>query len=92
MAPARPYYHGPWRRRSRGTQDVADQLDLLADLLELDGGRRSACSPTVGRRRASARRRVRWRSSPRRQAKDLPGIGETIEEKIVDVETGEITP
>src|SRR5919198_760346 len=43
-------------------QDVAEQLDLLADFLELEGA-----------------------------AKDLPGIGKTIEEKIVQiVDDGEI--
>jgi DNA polymerase (family 10) len=72
--------------------DVADQLELLADLLELEG---QASFRVVAYRRAATR--VRETSSSVAQlalegrAKELPGIGRTIEEKIVQiVEDGEI--
>ena len=72
--------------------DVADQLDLLADILELEG---QESFRVLAYRRAATR--VRETSGPVAQlaldgtAKDLPGIGKTIEEKIVQiVEDGEI--
>ena len=71
---------------------VADQLDLLADLSELlgDDGFR-----VLAYRRAAARVRETPTSiaelAMAGQAKDLPGIGKTIEQKIVEVvETGEM--
>jgi DNA polymerase (family 10) len=72
--------------------DVADQLDLLADLLELNG---ADTFRVVAYRRAA----TRVRETPGQvaqlaldgRAKDLQGIGRTIEEKIVQiVEHGEI--
>ena len=72
--------------------DVAEQLELLADLLEIEG---QAAFRVLAYRRAAAR--VRETGSPVAQlaldgkAKELPGIGATIEDKIVQiVETGEI--
>ena len=72
--------------------DVAEQLELLADLLEIEG---EAAFRVLAYRRAAAR--VREEGGPVAQlalngkAKELPGIGATIEEKIVQiVETGEI--
>jgi DNA polymerase (family 10) len=71
---------------------VAEQLELLADLLEIEG---QAAFRVLAYRRAAAR--VRETGGPVAQlaldgkAKELPGIGATIEEKIVQVvETGEI--
>jgi DNA polymerase (family 10) len=67
-------------------QDVAEQLDLLADLLELEG---EASFRVLAYRRAATR--VRETAGPVAQlaldgkAKDLPGIGKTIEEKIVQI-------
>src|SRR5207253_8542738 len=72
--------------------DVADQIDLLGDLLELEG---KDTFRVVAYRRAAAR--VRETSGSVAQlaldgrAKELQGIGKTIEEKIVEiVELGEI--
>jgi DNA polymerase (family X) len=72
--------------------EVADQLELLADLLELTG---EASFRVIAYRRAA--QRVRENASSIAQlaldgrAKELPGIGKTIEEKIVQiVDTGEI--
>ena len=72
--------------------DVADQLDLLADLSELlgDEGFR-----VLAYRRAATRVRETPASIAELalagEAKGLPGIGKTIEGKIVEiVETGEI--
>src|ERR1043166_2869069 len=72
--------------------DVADQIDLLGDLLELEG---KDTFRVVAYRRAAAR--VRETSGSVAQlalegkAKELQGIGKTIEEKIVEiVEIGEI--
>src|SRR4029078_9697445 len=72
--------------------DVADQLELLADILELEG---QESFRVLAYRRAAAR--VRETSGPVARlaldgvAKDLPGIGKTIEEKIVQiVDDGEI--
>jgi DNA polymerase (family X) len=67
-------------------QDVAEQLDLLADLLELEG---EASFRVIAYRRAA----TRIRETPGAvaqlaldgKAKDLPGIGKTIEEKIVQI-------
>jgi DNA polymerase (family 10) len=72
--------------------DVAEQLELLADLLEIEG---QAAFRVLAYRRAAAR--VRETGGPVAQlaldgkAKQLPGIGATIQDKIVQiVETGEI--
>src|SRR5437879_8186089 len=72
--------------------DVADQIDLLADLLELEG---QDTFRVVAYRRAATR--VRETSGSVAQmtldgsGKELQGIGRTIEEKIVEiVEIGEI--
>jgi DNA polymerase (family X) len=72
--------------------EVADQFDLLADLLELEG---SDPFRPLAYRRASARIRETAGSiaelALEGKAKGLQGIGKTIEEKIVEiVETGEI--
>ena len=75
-----------------GNSEVADQIDLLADLLELEG---KDTFRVIAYRRAAAR--VRETSGSVAQlaldgrAKELQGIGKTIEEKIVQiVEEGEI--
>jgi DNA polymerase (family X) len=72
--------------------DVADQLELLADLLEIEG---EAAFRVLAYRRAATR--VRETGGPVAQlaldgkAKELPGIGATIQDKIVQiVDTGEI--
>src|SRR5205807_7489010 len=72
--------------------DLAEQLELLADLLEIEG---EQSFRVLAYRRAATR--VRETSTPVAQlalegkAKDLPGIGKTIEEKIVQVvERGEM--
>jgi DNA polymerase (family X) len=72
--------------------DVAGQLELLADLLEIEG---EAAFRVLAYRRAAAR--VRETGTPVAQlaldgaAKELPGIGATIQEKIVQiVDSGEI--
>ena len=72
--------------------DVADQLDLLADLSEIRGD--DSFRVSAYRRAAS---RVRETSAPVAElalsgrAKELQGIGKTIEEKIVEiVQDGEI--
>src|SRR5437870_904455 len=72
--------------------DVAEQLELLADLLEIEG---EAAFRVLAYRRAATR--VRDAGGPVAQlaldgeAKKLPGIGATIEDKIVQiVQTGEI--
>ncbi|HEX6680781.1 MAG TPA: DNA polymerase/3'-5' exonuclease PolX [Gaiellaceae bacterium] len=72
--------------------DVAEQLDLLADILELEG---EAAYRLLAYRRAAAL--VREQSglvaelALEGKAKDLPGIGKTIEGKIVEiVNEGEI--
>ena len=72
--------------------DVADQLELLADLLELTG---EASFRVIAYRRAAQRVRENAGSIAQLaldgRAKELPGIGKTIEEKIVQiVDTGEI--
>ena len=73
-------------------QDVAEQLELLADLLEIEG---EAAFRVLAYRRAA--QRVRDTGGPVAQlaldgkAKELPGIGATIQDKIVQiVNTGEI--
>ena len=64
--------------------DVAEQLELLADLLEIEG---EAAFRVLAYRRAAAR--VRETGTPVAQlaldgtAKELPGIGATIQDKIV---------
>src|ERR671931_424961 len=72
--------------------DVAEQLELLSDLLEIEG---ESAFRVLAYRRAAAR--VREEGGPVAQlaldgkAKELPGIGATIEEKIVQiVDAGEI--
>jgi DNA polymerase (family X) len=72
--------------------DVAEQLELLADLLELEG---EASFRVLAYRRAAARIRETAGSVAELalagRAKDLNGIGKTIEEKIVQVvEDGEM--
>src|SRR5437588_3096591 len=72
--------------------DVADQLDLLADLLELEG---EASFRVLAYRRAATRIRETAGSVAELalagRAKELTGIGKTIEEKIVQVvEDGEM--
>jgi DNA polymerase (family X) len=72
--------------------EVADQIDLLADLLELEG---KDTFRVVAYRRAAARVRETAGSVAQLaldgRAKELQGIGKTIEEKIVQiVELGEI--
>ena len=71
---------------------MAEQLELLADLLELEG---EASFRVLAYRRAAAR--VRETAGPVAKlaldgrAKELPGIGKTIQDKIVQiVEYGEI--
>jgi DNA polymerase (family 10) len=72
--------------------DVADQLDLLADLLEIEG---EASFRVLAYRKAATRIRETAGSvaelAMNGRAKDLQGIGKTIEEKIVQVvEDGEM--
>jgi DNA polymerase (family 10) len=72
--------------------DLADQLDLLADLLELEG---EASFRVLAYRRAATRIRETAGSVAELalagRAKELSGIGKTIEEKIVQVvEDGEM--
>src|SRR2546425_10414561 len=72
--------------------EVAERFELLADLLEIEGAQSYR---VLAYRRAAAR----IRETPRPvvemalegKARDLPGIGRTIEEKIVQiVQDGEI--
>jgi DNA polymerase (family X) len=75
-----------------GNAEVADQFDLLADLLELEG---AESFRVLAYRRAATRMRETSTSVAQLaldgRAKDLQGIGKTIEEKIVQiVERGEI--
>lgn len=72
--------------------DVAEQFDLLADLLELEG---AESFRIIAYRRAATRMRETSASVAQLaldgKAKELQGIGKTIEEKIVQiVEHGEI--
>ena len=72
--------------------DVADQLELLADLLEIEG---EASFRVLAYRKAATRIRETAGSvaelAINGRAKDLQGIGKTIEEKIVQVvEDGEM--
>ncbi|HSX22051.1 MAG TPA: DNA polymerase/3'-5' exonuclease PolX [Gaiellaceae bacterium] len=72
--------------------DVADQFELLADLLELEG---ADAFRVIAYRRAATRMRETSASVAQLaldgKAKELQGIGKTIEEKIVQiVETGDI--
>lgn len=73
-------------------QEVADQFDLLADVLELEG---ADSFRVIAYRRAAQRMRETAGSVAQLaldgKAKDLPGIGKTIEEKVVQiVSTGRI--
>src|SRR5438270_406555 len=75
-----------------GNAEVADQFDLLADLLELEG---AESFRVIAYRRAASRMRETSASIAQLaldgNAKKLQGIGNTIEEKIVEfVETGDI--
>src|ERR1700757_4156360 len=75
-----------------GNAEVADQFDLLADLLELEG---AESFRVLAYRRAATRMRETSTSVAQLavagRAKELQGIGKTIEEKIVQiVEKGEI--
>src|SRR5215831_11245140 len=72
--------------------DVADQLDLLADLSEILG---EESFKIIAYRRAATR--IRETPAPVAElalagkAKELPGVGRTIEQKVVEVvEEGEI--
>jgi DNA polymerase (family X) len=72
--------------------DVADQLDLLADLLEIEG---EASFRVLAYRKAATRIRETAGSvaelALNGRAKELQGIGKTIEEKIIQVvEDGEM--
>ncbi len=72
--------------------DIAEQFELLADLLELEG---AESFRVIAYRRAAARMRETSSSVAQLaldgKAKELQGIGKTIEEKIVQiVEQGEI--
>src|SRR6185436_2746133 len=89
QAPA--YIHEMGKTLPRNA-DVADQLDLLADLLEIEG---EASFRVTAYRRAATRIRETGSSVAQLaldgRAKELQGIGKTIEEKIVQVvEDGEI--
>ncbi len=73
-------------------QEVIDQLELLADMLELEG---TEAFRVLAYRRAAQRIKETGGSIAQLaldgKAKELQGIGKTIEEKIVQiVETGEI--
>ena len=75
-----------------GNAHIADQFDLLADLLELEG---AESFRVIAYRRAASRMRETSASIAQLaldgNAKKLQGIGKTIEEKIVElVETGDI--
>jgi DNA polymerase (family X) len=75
-----------------GNTEVAEQFDLLADILELEG---AESFRVLAYRRAATRMRETSGSIAQLaldgRAKELQGIGKTIEEKIVQiVETGEI--
>ena len=75
-----------------GNAAVADHFDLLADLLELEG---AESFRVLAYRRAATRMRETSASVAQLalagRAKELQGIGKTIEEKIVQiVETGDI--
>jgi DNA polymerase (family 10) len=75
-----------------GNAEVADHFDLLADLLELEG---AESFRVLAYRRAATRMRETSASVAQLalagRAKELQGIGKTIEEKIVQiVETGDI--
>src|SRR6478672_12411364 len=72
--------------------ELAEQFDLLADLLELEG---AESFRVLAYRRAATRMRETSGSIAQLaldgKAKELQGIGKTIEEKIVQiVDTGEI--
>jgi DNA polymerase (family 10) len=72
--------------------DVADQFDLLADMLELEGS--DQFRPLAYRRAAQVMRETGGsiaQLAVEGKAKELTGIGKTIEEKIVEiVEQGQI--
>ena len=72
--------------------EIADQFDLLADFLELEGS--DQFRPLAYRRAAQSMRETGGsiaQLAVEGKAKELSGIGKTIEEKIVQiVEDGEI--
>src|SRR5436309_15830051 len=87
----RPYHRDVATTLPRNA-DVAEQFDLLADLLELEG---EEAFRVLAYRRAAARIRESGGSVAQLalegRAKQLQGIGKTIEEKIVQItERGEI--
>ena len=68
-------------------------LDLLADLLELDGPTPSASRPTAAPRPGSGVGRPWLSSRSKSRATRIPGIGGTIDAKIVELaETGDLRP
>src|SRR5919201_300807 len=84
--PSRQPYDRDVAKALPRNSDVADQLDLLADLLELEG---EASFRVLAYRRAATRIRETAGSVAELalagRAKELNGIGKTIEEKIVQV-------
>src|SRR4029078_11939694 len=87
-----PRIIGPVNRALPKNAELAAQFDLLADLMEIQG--RDLFRVTAYRKAAT---RIRETSSSVAQlaldgrAKELQGIGKTIEEKIVQaIETGEV--
>ncbi len=86
-------YHRPMAATMPKNADLADQLDLLADLSEILGEQGFR---VLAYRRAAQRIRETAVSvaelAVAGKAKDLPGIGKTIESKIVEaVEQGEMS-
>ena len=71
---------------------IADAFDELGDLYELTARSSTASSPTATPRRRCATRRCRSRALTREgRVTELPGIGKTLEEKILALlETGTI--
>ena len=92
MRVARAVSSPAWRRRSRATRTSPSSSSCSPTCSSSRATTRSACSPTAARPRGSARRGGSVAQlALDGKAKELPGIGKTIEEKIVQiVETGEI--
>src|SRR5262249_30692462 len=89
---ARPYDRLKMAATTPRNSDVADRFELLADLLEIEG---AESYRVLAYRRAAAR--IRETPGPVAEmalagkARELPGVGRTIEEKIVQiVQEGEI--
>ena len=85
-------YHRGMAKTLPRNAELADQLDLLADLSEILG---EESFKVIAYRRAATR--IRETPSPVAElalagkAKELPGIGKTIEQKVVEVvEDGEM--